>query len=250
MTSSREAMGENRGLLYGDGLFETVRVEGGVPRFIEAHIARFSRSAEALGFPEDLVEEAIARVRAPEVAEGLWRVTAIRPGEGIFGGGQGGVFTRARPLPQALNALSVTILAGTYWPGDALAEHKSTSWLRSVEARRRAEREGFDDAILATADGRIGEATASNIFLRIEGAWTTPVARGLLPGVIRAVILERSRRAGVPIAEAVLTAAHLRRADAVALTSVGGPVRAIRAIDQMEFDVEPCAELGRLLDER
>lgn len=250
MTSDVEAgIGENRGLLYGDGLFETLRVEDGRALFLERHRQRFRQSAGALGFPPGVVEEAQRQMGARQQGTGLWRVTAIRPGEGVFGGGQGGVFCRWRELSGgAAGGARVMILAGAYLPGDRLAEHKTTSWLRSVEARRKAELAGFDEALLVADDGRVGEGAAANVFLRVDGVWHTPVVRGILPGVVRGALLDAARaEAGVDVKESVVTGAMLARSEAMALTSTGRLVTAVTELDGRGLDAAPVAELRSLL---
>ncbi len=244
-----EKVSENRGLLYGDGLFETLRVCAGRPLFVDRHLDRFRGSAQILGLDEELVRRACAAMERPEIdGDGLFRVTAIRGGEGVFGGGEGGVFTRSRPLPPQ-RPYRLTVVAGTYFPGDGLAELKTTSWLRSVMARRTAEERGFDEAVMCTTCGRVGEASAANVFARIQGRWVTPVVRGILPGVVRGVVLNRASALGLRVEEAVMTVAELLAAEAVAITSTGRLVSAVVAVDEVTFDAAPVGELRRLVEE-
>src|SRR5690554_2665055 len=132
-------MDDDRSFLYGDGLFETVRVEKGQVRFLDHHRARLRRSASVLGFAEGRVEEACRLLGAPAGLDGLWRVTISRDGEGVAFGGSGRVSARWRGGLPELSAPRLVTMQGFYFPGDALAEHKTTSWLRSVELRRRAQ---------------------------------------------------------------------------------------------------------------
>ena len=241
---------EDRGFLYGDGLFETVRVEEGRPRFLERHRRRFVRSAKELGFPQTSIEEGERSLESLQARpDGLWRITVTRKGEGVFGGGTGTVALRHRPLPtpSELEGASITVVEGCYFPGDRLARYKTTSWIRSVHARRVATARGFDEALMVSAEGRVGEASAANVFLRISGEWVTPVVEGILPGVLRSFVLDRAMKSGLEIEERSVLTADLQTCEAMALTSTGRLVTAVAEVDGVELDVELVEELRDLV---
>ena len=243
---------DDRGYLYGDGLFETVRVEEGRARFLKRHKKRFEKSATILGFPEDTIGEVLAALDGLAArGDGLWRVTATRPGKAVFGGGSGSIRLRNRPLPKAIEGpgIAVTVLDGFYFPGNRLAEHKTTSWIRSVEARRRAERKNFDEAVLCSADGQIGEAAAANIFVRIGGGWVTPPVDGILPGVVRAALLDEAKESGLHIEERPVYVGDFQTCESLALTSSGRLVTAVAAVDHQPLETAPVQELSTLLQE-
>ncbi len=184
-------MSQDRSYLYGDGLFETVRVEESGPIALERHVARFSRSAAALGYPDACVHAGISALNALRAAEpGIHRVTIAREDDSAPFAGHGGVSVNSRPVEDAVRPRLIA-LRGWYFPGDTLREHKSTSYLRSVEARRLACARGADDALLVDGDGFIGEASTSNVFVEMPSGLVTPPVRGILPGVTRERILER-----------------------------------------------------------
>lgn len=227
MTPHATIPADDRSYLYGDGLFETVCVQpDGAIRWLDAHIARIERSGEALGFTPETIAKAVEALRAlPGRTPGIWRVTMSREGRDANGnavpfGGTGGVTTRFRPLHQPPRP-HLGLAEGFYLPDDPLAEHKTTSFLRNVEARRRAQLAGFDDAILLSGDGRAGEASAANIVVLVQGRALTPPIRGILPGVTRAGVLSRALEAGSVIEEAPITRQMLLAADEVALLSAG-----------------------------
>lgn len=181
----------DRSYLYGDGLFETVRVDAAGPIALEKHVERFTRSATALGYPPICIHAGIAALHAlRDVDPAIYRVTVSRDDEDAPFEGSGGVTTTTRPFrePRRPRLLG---LRGWYLPGDVLREHKSTSYLRSVEARRFATNHGADDALLIDEDGFIGEASSSNVFVEMPSGLVTPPIRGVLPGVTRARVLER-----------------------------------------------------------
>ncbi|MFU8805398.1 MAG: aminotransferase class IV, partial [Bradymonadaceae bacterium] len=141
---------DDRGFLYGDGLFETVRVENGSIRWLDRHIDRLRSSGKALGFPEEIIDDGCACLESlVDEDPGIWRVTVTRPGQGVAFGGSGHVSIRHRPL-QPIHRPTLTLAHGFFHPGDVLARHKTTSFIRYVEARRRANEAGFDNAVLTS----------------------------------------------------------------------------------------------------
>lgn len=225
---------DDRGALYGDALFETVAVRSGHIRWLERHVARAWSSGRALGFPDGVLERMERALRALAFeGDGLWRVTASRPGDGVpFGGGPGAVCVRRRALP-APGAPRLTVMRGWYWADDPLSAHKTTSWLRWAEARRRATARGFDDALLVGAGegATVGEASAANVFVGLRGELVTPPLGGVLPGVTRAGLLEAAQREGAPVRVRPVRVEELARAESILLTSAGVGVVAAAELD-------------------
>ncbi len=228
---------DDRSFLYGDGLFETVRVRpDGTVRWLERHIARLRHSGAALGFPEASIDAAVAELEFIADREpGLWRVTVSRGPDGAPFGGSGTVSTRFREY-RSLERPKLGIAEGFYLPDDFLAEHKTTSYLRSIECRRRAQAEGFDDAIMVSKNGLVGEASAANIVVVLDGVAITPPANGILPGVTRQGVLELAEEHGQPIVERELTVDELRRADEIALLSAGVGILAAASLEGRSLD--------------
>lgn len=181
----------DRSHLYGDALFETVRVEEGGAVALDRHIDRFSKSARALGFPGPTIIAGVAALHALGEAEpGIHRVTISRDDPDAPLPGIGGITTTVRPLVDPVRP-RLRLLRDFYFPDDELAEHKTTSYIRHIEARRRAIAMGGDDALLISPDELVGEASTSNIFIDFPSGLSTPEVRGILPGVTRARIIER-----------------------------------------------------------
>lgn len=218
---------DDRGYLYGDALFETVRVcPDGSIRWLDAHQRRLRRSGEALGFGEEAIEAGVQALGALSAQRpGIWRVTVSRPGVDAQGralafGGSGGLSVRFREY-RAPARPDLGLARGFYLPEDRLAEHKTTSFLRAIEVRRRAQLQGFDDAIMTSASGEIGEASCANVIVVGAGGAATPPVRGILPGVTRAGVLRRAREVGQPIEVREIRVAELQQAREVILVSAG-----------------------------
>ncbi len=242
---------DDRGFLYGDGLFETVRVEGETPMYLERHKRRFRRSARVLEFPDHAVDAGLDALESlGGRRDGLWRVTVTRPTESNSGAAEGTVDIRWRDFPYEIDDAvgpTLTTVDGFYFPQYWLAEHKTTSWLRSLQARRKAQNKGFDEALMVSPDGQIGEASAANVFLRIDRSWVTPAVEGILPGVIREVILERARQCNIEIDERRVYVGDLQLCESLVLTSTGRLATAASRIDTMALETEPANELQALL---
>lgn len=201
--------GTDRLALYGDGLFETIRVAAGRAIELAAHLERMTASARALGFPGvDAVEpEARAAVagllrhleeRHGSHAAGILRLTLSR-GEGGWGFApsedvRSHLAAHWYELPadfETRRARGVRVwIAEGLVPG-VFARHKSCSALVYVEARRRALALGFDEALLEDGEGGLAEASSANLFAVVEGRLTTPARRlPILPGIARQRVLE------------------------------------------------------------
>jgi branched-chain amino acid aminotransferase len=198
----------DRGLLLGDGVFETVRVEAGRPWHLALHIARLRAGAAVLGFEPPACLDAAgdaARKVAGRLPWAALRITLTR------GPAPRGVPPPADPRPTLLITAAELPLAAP--PARAILatvtrrnEHsplsriKSLNYLDSILARQEAASSGAHEAILLNTAGRIAEASASNLFVRFGTEWVTPpVAEGALPGVARGLILGARLACEAPI---------------------------------------------------
>jgi branched-chain amino acid aminotransferase len=226
----------DRGFTLGDGLFETIAVAGGAPRRLAAHLARLERGAHVLDLKlpwplADLGRAVAETIVANGLQEGVLRLTVTR-GPALRG-----------LLPPAL-AHPTLVIAPAPWPQapaparaviatetrrnerSPLSRIKCLGCLDNVLARKEAASRGADDALLLNTLGRIAEATASNVFLVLDGRLVTPpVDDGALPGVMRADVI-----AQLSAAERSLTAEDLARASEAFLTNSLG-VRALVAVN-------------------
>jgi branched-chain amino acid aminotransferase len=238
-------LASDRGLLLGDGLFETVLVRYGAPVLLPEHLQRMRNSALALDFAipgsfDEQIAEAFdaLRVATGDSASAALRVTLTRgPGpRGI------GLPEEANPSllvqldsfdPTAVSVDSAAIIdALRLDPLDPLAPHKTTSALRWVAARQAARVAGADVALLRTIDGDLAEADFANLFAVIDGRVVTPpLERGVLPGVTRAFVLRTLRDEEELVEERPIRSAEVDGASELFLTSSLVGVRALRLVD-------------------
>jgi branched-chain amino acid aminotransferase len=190
----------DRGLLTGDGVFETLLVRAGRPFAVQRHLARLARSAAGLGLEvphaDDLrraIAEVAASVRHHERAR--LRVT-VTGGSGLLTSGRDGarptVLVAASPIPPGPPDPAVAAVAP--WPRNergALTGLKTISYAENVVALEWARARGASEAVFGNTVGNLCEGTGSNVFLVLEGTLVTPpLSAGPLAGVTRELVLE------------------------------------------------------------
>ncbi len=225
----------DRGLLLGDGLFETIAVRRGQARDVQRHFARLQQGCALLRLrlPWDLaaVERALDEVAVGNgLLEGGLRLTLTR------GPAPRGLLPTAAARPTLMItgfclspvASPVRVIVSTQIRRDAaspLSRIKSLNYLPNILARLEAEDAKVDDAILLNQAGFVAEATTGNIFLKRRGKWLTPfVSDGALPGICREKFLESGQ-----VEEARIHAAWLSSAEAFCI----GNVLSVRAVSQI-----------------
>ncbi len=233
---------DDRGLLLGDGVFETILVVDGVATLLDRHVARMSASAAFFGIsiPTSfgaMVAEALSELHAAErrPRRGALRVTLTRGrGRGLAPrGGPPGLVMTFDALPDvaagapAAPASARVVASPRIDPLDPLAGHKTLSSMARVEARRAALAAGADVALVTTIDGDVAEADAANLFVVLDGEIVTPpLDRGVLPGITRARVLETAQCVERPV-----SCAEVMRASEAFLTSSLDGVRPLESID-------------------
>jgi len=236
----------DRGLLYGDGLFETIRAYDGVPFLFEAHIERLNRSAAELRICDGLdpsalrqdVEKLLAR---NGLRDAYLRITLTR---GIHTGPlelqpaeRPTTCVVARPLhlppPERYDPGTRCVLASFRRSAESpLPRHKTLNYLENLLARTEARQRGADDAIFLNTRGEVAEATSSNIFLVLGGQLVTPsLEANILPGVTRAKVIELARDLGIEVLERQVWPYEFRGADEVFLTNSVAEILPVREVE-------------------
>jgi D-alanine transaminase len=233
----------DRGLLFGDSVYEVVPAYGGIPFRVAHHLDRLDRSLAAIRIDNPLDHrqwrEVFDRLAAQlpgqdqsiylQVTRGADEVrnhvipSGIRPN--VF------AFTAANPArdpARAARGIKAITLEDIRWHR---CDIKATTLLANVLARAQATDEGADEAILIR-DGAAMEGTASSLFIVSNGLLITPPdSDELLPGVTRDLILELAREAGIAYAQAAIGAADLEQAEEIWLTSSTREVAAVVALN-------------------
>jgi branched-chain amino acid aminotransferase len=252
----------DHGLLYGDGVFEGIRVYAGRPFLLEEHLDRLEASARAivLDLPAERSEIAALCREAAERAgldEGYLRLVVTR-GAGALGVSphtcpRASLIVIAAPLklyPPERYRDGVRLITSSLRRSahDALPPQiKSLNYLTSVLASIEARRQGADEAVLLNAQGLIAECTADNLFLVSRGRVLTPaVASGALAGITRALVVQLLTSQGIECVEAALTPADAWTADELFLTGTGAEIVPVCEIDGRPLpDERPITERVR-----
>ena len=245
----------DRGLVYGDGLFETLRYELGRYHLLLAHLQRLQRGCSILdiSYPQDRIEEQLALTREYLGTAGCSScsvrllVTRGTADSGAKGRGYGGEHGAASvvlsvfpsPLPWRSHAPELTLRSCEYRLAvqPQLAGIKHCNRLDQVLAARELSRHGAQEGLLYDTLGNLISAVSSNVFLRIEGALVTPVLTGSgVAGTVREALMRTvAPRCGVSVSEQTLTAADLVRASEVFLSNSLQGLRSVVAVDNHKF---------------
>jgi branched-chain amino acid aminotransferase len=244
----------DRGFLYGDGLFETIRVYEGRPFRLREHVQRLQWSADRLrlslgvGLSDleaelgRLVRLAVDELGTGELALRLMVTRGAGPSPELPGllpdpaqpAHRVAFVSRFRPLPAPLYELGArAITYATHRPSDGVRGAKVTNYVESIQALMAARDRAAHEALIISSEGNVLEGTTSNLFVvrggRIE---TPPTTASLLPGITRAEVLALAGDAAV---ETPLTPTEVREADEVFITSTLREVLPIVAVDEQSI---------------
>ena len=237
----------DHGLLYGDGVFEGIRLYSGNVFRLEEHLERFENSAKAILLDLPLRHEEWSRVvcetcRLNGLSDGYIRLVATR-GVGDLGlapwlCSKPSYFCIASkislyPAEYYENGLSiVTVPTRRTGPGAVPATVKSLNYLNNILAKIEAKQAGALEAIMLNDQGYVAEATADNVFIVHKGELLTPSAnQGSLKGVTRGTIIDAARDLGIRLLETNLTRYDLWCADECFLTGSGAEVIPVVKLD-------------------
>jgi branched-chain amino acid aminotransferase len=243
----------DRGFLYGDGAFETLRVYHGKPYRLAEHLMRLYNGLQTLAIPFPFSPEECSRVVHDlivhnEVANGVVRIHVTRglSEPGTSPGNEPvppGIVVTARPriFPEQPTPMRVIIANTRILSTSPIVHIKSANRLPYTMARMEADRVGADEAIMLNEHNRVVEFTSGNLFLVSKfHLYTPPLADGTLPGITRQVVCELARQQGVMVHETGLTAERLYSADEIFSTN---SVSEIVPVSQLGARTLPADEI-------
>jgi branched-chain amino acid aminotransferase len=255
----------DHGFLYGDGIFEGIRVYNGRVFRLDDHIERLYESAKGIMLEVPLERGALCQalletVRRSGLDDAYIRLVVSR------GAGDLGIDPRKcqkaavyiivdkigiYPKEKYDKGLKV-ITASTrrHRPDTLNTQIKSLNYLNNILGLQEAIRQGADEAIMLNDSGYITEATADNLFVIKKGEVLTPPAYlGLLKGVTRGLVLEIARELGLKAEERVLVMQDVYAADEVFLTGSGAELVPVVEVDSRSIGSgRPGPVFARLLE--
>lgn len=225
----------DRGFLYGDSVFETMRVYDSVPFAFTEHLERLYRSGERIGFElpwkMDFVRsQCLDTLKAAGLSDAYVRLIATR------GAGTMGLDPSLASDPQLIVlALSLPPLPPElYQDGRSAAlvgvrrnlkkaidpQAKTGNYINSVMAQNEARQRGAGEAIMLDNEGRVAEGSSANVFALVDGRWCTPpLDVGILGGITRSTILRIMKSAKLEVDVRVLWPDELKSASEIFLCS-------------------------------
>ena len=237
----------DHGLLYGDGVFEGIRVYGGRIFKLSEHLDRLYDSAKAIWLTIPMPKEEMAAVteeavRRSGIAEAYIRHVITR------GAGDLGLDPRKCPKPSVIIIVDTirlfpeevyetglrVVTAGTPIPHrEALSPRvKSLNYLAHILAKVEGIHSGADEVLMLDSEGHVAEGSGQNIFVVKNGAIRTPAPyAGILKGVTRDVVIDLARAAGYDMQETMLNRYDVYTADEAFFTGTASELIAIRQVD-------------------
>ncbi len=227
---------DNRGFRYGDGIFETIAVVKGKPRFLERHLQRIRKGTNLLMMksvltnPDTFSDQCHllllhngTGVRYGKMRLYLWRNTSglYKPdgdaSEFLMTFEQSSPESGIRQLQQVDYCESVFNFPGSY------SSLKTISALKYVIAGLEMREKGLDEIIIRDHNGNISESLYSNVFIKTGDVYRTPpLSSGCVEGIMRGWILDAFRSERLPVEERPITATDLMEAKSIFLTNAMG----------------------------
>lgn len=253
----------DHGLLYGDGVFEGMRVYGGKVFRLEEHVDRLYDSAHAIWLAVPIPKAEMIRVteegvRRGHLVEGYLRHLVTR-GVGDLGLDPRKcaratviiIFDTISLWPRERYEQGLTVLtAGTPMPHrEALSPRvKSLNYLPHILAKVEGIHAQVDEVLMLDSAGYVAEASGMNLFIVKRGELRTPPAySGILRGVTRDVILELAASAGIPAREEPLNRYDVYTADEAFFTGTAAEIAPIRTVDGRTIGAGPVGRVTREL---
>ena len=248
----------DRGLAYGDGLFETIRVSGGVAPLLDLHLQRLAHGAAVLRLPLDqqLLHDELS-ARAAQIGSGLLKLTVTR------GESQRGYAMPSQPVPSRIlqssalpdypahNAEQGIILYPCstrlgYQP--LLAGLKHLNRLEQVLARSEWQDAEHAEGLVCDLAGHPVECTMSNLFIRLEEGWVTPALDQCgVRGVMRDYLMQQLASRGEPVIERRIDLDELLAAQEVFCCNSVFGVWPVIGLDGHRWPVGPYTRLAQTL---
>lgn len=237
---------EDRGFIFGDGVYEVWRIVNGRLFELQRHLDRlnFGLGELRVGVPEIARPDGLLAV-----ANRLLRENDLLAGEStLYLEVTRGVAPRAHQFPAPNTAPTVFAMANRFNPPEELRARGASAitaadirWLRcdiktiqllpNVLAKQSAVERGAVEAIMLR-DGLVTEGSHANVFGVVDGALRThPLSNLILPGITRGIVLELARAMDIPVREDAMTAAELARADEIFLAGTTTDLMPIVTLD-------------------
>jgi len=255
----------DHGLLYGDGIFEGLRIYSKKVFLLKEHIDRLYESAKAIRLvipmtPEEMINATNETVAANGLTDGYIRLVVTRGAGGL------GLDIRRTSNPQVIiiadqikmypaemyeNGMEIVTASTIRNHPQALSPRvKSLNYLNNILAKIEATDQGKEEAIMMNHKGDVAECTGDNIFLVKNGKLTTPSKdAGILEGITRNAVIHLAKKANIPFEEVTMTRHDVYIADECFLTGSAAEVIPVTKVDGRQIGTgKPGPITHQLLD--
>ncbi|MFA5793787.1 MAG: branched-chain-amino-acid transaminase [Candidatus Brocadiia bacterium] len=238
----------DHGFLYGDGIFEGIRVYNGRVFKLEEHIKRLYLSARSIllkiPIPQEKMRQLVVETCHRSGLKDIYIRLVVSRGKGDFG-----LDPRKCPVPtilimadkialyppekykQGLKVMTSSIRRNR--PDTVNSQVKSLNYLNNIMAKIETFKYGADEAIMLNDEGYVSEATADNIFILKNGKlYTPPAYLGILEGITRATVMEIAAKMGYETIETPFTVHDIYTSDECFLTGTGAELIPVIEIDE------------------
>jgi branched-chain amino acid aminotransferase len=249
----------DRGIGYGDGVFESLRTYQGKPFQLEAHLKRLLRGAKSLRIRSPLkvaqLKNAVLKtLAANKFKESYIKIIITRgeaKGHGLDPGNSVGKPTvivwveEQKPYPKKLFSQGwKAIISGILRPSVPSSKIKSLNYLNNILAKIEAKKAGADEAFMLDEKGYVVEGTISNIFTVRHGSiYTPPGDAPILPGLTRKLVIKLAKQSAFKIEEKNLTPKELYKADECFITFSGAGIVPINKIWHKKVGSGKCGPI-------
>lgn len=255
---------QNRAFRYGDGLFESMRMNNGKLKFAEEHADRLRAGMRALKMDgSNLMDEYFLKQKTAELCKKnklkdnvRFRLSVYREGEGLYTpeSNKSGYVLEASVLPQSTYELNkkgliVDVYDELTKPVNKLSNYKTTNSLLFVMAGLYKKQHNLDEAFILNQHGFLCESISSNVFVVYDKQIYTPaLSEGCIAGVMRSVVMNMAKSNDIPLIEAQINPEVLKEAEEVFITNATGGIRWVMGYGRKRYFNEISKDLSARLN--
>lgn len=255
---------QNRGLRYGDGLFETIKCKRGNLVLFDRHYERLITGMQLLHFDipkiwsaDRMTEEIIALAEKNGLKDARIRINIIRGDGGLYDpeNNHPAYIIEAMPLPATgslnENGLQLCIYRDAIKAAGKFSGIKNNNSLPYLTGAFFAKEKKCNDAVILNQSGYVCETTISNIFLLGDGVIKTPaITEGCVAGIMRRWLTEELKKEGYTVEEGTVTIDELMNADEVFLSNSMYNMGWVKSTEEKEYSNRLCTEIFHLLQKK
>lgn len=249
---------DNRGLRYGDGLFETIKFSGGKVLRADHHFLRLWNGMQLMDFDlpklftkEFLLQQVISLVEKNNHPFARIRLTIVRGNGGLYDAvsHHPNYIIQSWSLPESNlllneNGLELMVYKDAVKSIDKFSNCKHNNYLPYLMGAIAAKKNRCNDAVILNNKGNVCDSTIANIFLIKDGKISTPsLSEGCVAGIMRASVLLSLQTLGAPVTEKEITEKDLLEADEIFLTNSITPIKWVSCIGNKNYRHHKITEL-------